>query len=402
MTASFSAAPRRDRLASVDALRGLIMIVMALDHVRDFIHRGAMSQSPTDLATTTPILFMTRWVTHICAPVFMFTAGIGAYFYWKNGRTRGQVSRFLVTRGLWLMLLELTVMRLAYNFDLAQGYPVLLLVLWGLGLAMIALAMLVWLPIPVLSALSVATIVLHHLADGIDARRLGWAGPLWYLVHQVGGFPFAGHVFITPYPLVPWVAVMALGFCFGRVLELPADRRQRVMLRLGIVIAIAFLLVRAFNRYGDGEPWSWGSSAVYTVLWFLNTTKYPPSLQFLLMTLGPALILLAYFDRRSFSRTNPLIVFGRVPLFYFVLHFLAAHIAAFVLAVLTYGSPAFTFMWQPVPSMGGNANSFPPSFGWDLWVAYAVWITIVVVLYPLCRWFASVKERRRDWWLSYF
>jgi len=387
MTASPSATPRRDRLTSVDALRGFVMIVMALDHVRDFIHRGAMSHSPTDLFTTTPSLFLTRWVTHICAPAFMFTAGIGAYFYWRGSapaeagphRTKAQLSVFLVTRGLWLALLEVTVMRLAYNFDLAQSYPVLLLVLWGLGFCMIVLAALVWLPIPLLSALSVATIVLH----------------------QVGGFPFAGHVFITPYPLVPWVAVMALGFCFGRVLELPADQRQRVMLRLGIGITIAFLLVRAFNRYGDGEPWSWGSSAAYTVLWFLNTTKYPPSLQFLLMTLGPALILLTYFDRRSFSRANPLIVFGRVPLFYFVLHFMGAHIAAFALAVLTYGSSAFTFMWQPVPSMGGVPKSFPPDFGWDLWVAYAAWITIVVALYPLCRWFASVKERRRDWWLSY-
>ena len=409
MTASPSATPRRDRLTSVDALRGFVMIVMALDHVRDFIHRGAMSHSPTDLFTTTPSLFLTRWVTHICAPAFMFTAGIGAYFYWRGSapaeagphRTKAQLSVFLVTRGLWLALLEVTVMRLAYNFDLAQSYPVLLLVLWGLGFCMIVLAALVWLPIPLLSALSVATIVLHHLADGIDARQLGWAAPLGYLVHQVGGFPFAGHVFITPYPLVPWVAVMALGFCFGRVLELPAAQRQRVALRLGIGITIAFLLVRAFNRYGDGEPWSWGSSAVYTVLWFLNTTKYPPSLQFLLMTLGPALILLTYFDRRSFSRANPLIVFGRVPLFYFVLHFMGAHIAAFALAVLTYGSSAFTFMWQPVPSMGGVPKSFPPDFGWDLWVAYAAWITIVVALYPLCRWFASVKERRRDWWLSY-
>jgi len=409
MTASPSATPRRDRLTSVDALRGFVMIVMALDHVRDFIHRGAMSHSPTDLFTTTPSLFLTRWVTHICAPAFMFTAGIGAYFYWRGSapaeagphRTKAQLSVFLVTRGLWLALLEVTVMRLAYNFDLAQSYPVLLLVLWGLGFCMIVLAALVWLPIPLLSALSVATIVLHHLADGIDARQLGWAAPLGYLLHQVGGFPFAGHVFITPYPLVPWVAVMALGFCFGRVLELPADQRQRVMLRLGIGITIAFLLVRAFNRYGDGEPWSWGSSAAYTVLWFLNTTKYPPSLQFLLMTLGPALILLTYFDRRSFSRANPLIVFGRVPLFYFVLHFMGAHIAAFALAVLTYGSSAFTFMWQPVPSMGGVPKSFPPDFGWDLWVAYAVWITIVAALYPLCRWFASVKERRRDWWLSY-
>jgi uncharacterized membrane protein len=391
-----------NRLASVDALRGLVMIIMALDHVRDFIHRGAMSgRSPTDLSSTTTVLFLTRWVTHICAPVFMFTAGIGAYFYWRNGRTRAQLSAFLITRGLWLMLLEVTLMRLAYNFDIDQSYPVLLLVLWGLGFCMIVLAALVWMPIPLLSALSVATIVLHHFADGFDARRLGWATPLGYLVHQVGGFPFAGHVFITPYPLVPWVAVMALGFCFGRVLELPAEERQRIMLRLGVGVVIAFLVVRGINHYGDGEPWSWGDTAVQTVLWFLNTSKYPPSLQFLLMTLGPALILLWAFDRRSFSRSNPLIVFGRVPLFYFVLHFIAAHLAAFVLAVITYGSSAFTFMIGPVPSMGGRPQAFPPNFGWDLWVAYAVWIAIVIALYPLCRWFAAYKERNRSWWLSY-
>jgi uncharacterized membrane protein len=402
MAVSLAAAPRRDRLASVDALRGFAMIVMALDHVRDFIHRGAMSgRSPTDLSSATPILFMTRWVTHICAPVFMFTAGIGAYFYWKNGRTRGQLSRFLITRGLWLIALEITVMRLAYNFNLDQSQPVLLLILWGLGLCMIVLAALVWVPIPMLSALSVATIVLHPLADGFDARRMGAAAPLGYVLHQVGGFPLAGHVFITPYPLIPWVAVMALGFCFGRVLELPADKRQGIIFRLGIAVVIAFLVVRVVNRYGDGEPWSWGDSALYTVLWFLNTTKYPPSLQFLLMTLGPALILLSSFDRRSFSRSNPLIVFGRVPLFYFVLHFVAAHIAACVLAVFTYGSSAFAFMRQPVPSMGGNANIFPPNFGWDLWVAYAVWIAIVVALYPLCRWYAGIKQRKRSWWLSY-
>jgi len=395
---------------SVDALRGFVMIVMALDHVRDFIHRGAMSgRSPTDLSSATPILFMTRWVTHICAPAFMFTAGIGAYFYWKGSnpaeaghhRTKAQLSAFLVTRGLWLIVLEITVMRLAYNFNLDQSYPFLLLILWGLGLCMIVLALLVWLPIPLLAAISVATIVLHHLADGIDARRLGWAAPLGYVLHQVGGFPFAGHLFITPYPLIPWVAVMALGFCLGPILELPSEQRQRIMFRLGIGVVIAFLVVRLVNRYGDGEPWSWGDSALDTVLWFLNTTKYPPSLQFLLMTLGPALILLSSFDRRSFSRTNPLIVFGRVPLFYFVLHFVAAHVASFVLAVVTYGPSAVTFMRQPVPSMGGNANSFPPNFGWDLWVAYAVWVAIVVALYPACRWFASLKERNRAWWLSY-
>ena len=377
------------------------MIIMALDHVRDFIHRGAMSQSPTDLATTTPILFMMRWITHLCAPVFMFTAGLGAYFYWQHGRTRRRLSSFLVTRGLWLMLLEVTVMRLAYNFDLAQNYPFFLLVLWGLGLCMIVLAGLVWLPIPALAVLSTAAIVLHHLIDPIRAQQFGAAAPLWNLFHQVGAFPFGGRVFITPYPLVPWVAVMAVGFCFGPVLQMPAERRQRLLFRLGILSIAAFLIVRGLNIYGDPARWAWQPTALYTVLSFLNTTKYPPSLSFLLMTLGPALILLAAFDRRTFSGANALIVFGRVPLFYFVLHFFAAHAASAVLALATYGTAAFTFMWQPVPSMGGPAKSFPPDFGWDLWVAYAVWLAIVVVLYPLCRWFASVKECRRSWWLSY-
>jgi uncharacterized membrane protein len=299
------------------------------------------------------------------------------------------------------MVLEVTVMRLAYNFNLDQSYPVLLLVLWGLGFCMIVLAALVWLPLPVVAAVSIATIVLHHLADGIDARSLGAAAPLGYLLHQVGGFPFAGHIFITPYPLVPWFAVMALGFCVGPVFSWePADRR-RLLLRTGIAVTMAFLAVRAINRYGDGEPWSWGDHAVQTVLWFLNTTKYPPSLMFLLMTLGPALIFLSVMDQRRLSRSNPLIVFGRVPLFYFVLHFVAAHAAIVLLSLATYGSAALGFVFQPVPSMGGPPKLFPPEFGYDLWVAYAVWIAIVVALYPLCKWFAGVKERRRSWWVSY-
>ena len=306
-----------------------------------------------------------------------------------------------MTRGLWLALLEVTVMRLAYNFSLSQEYPVFLLVLWGLGFCMIALAALVWLPIPVLSVVSVAAIVLHHLADGVRAQQFGAAAPLWNLIHQVGAFQFAGHVFITPYPLVPWVGVMALGFCFGGLLRLPSDRRQRLLLRLGIVITIAFVLVRVMNVYGDPSRWSWQATAASTVLSFLNTSKYPPSLSFLLMTLGPALIALAWFDRRDLQPANPLIVFGRVPLFYFVLHFTAAHASTFGLSIVTYGAATFSFMWQPVPSMGGPAQAFPPNFGWDLWVAYAVWIAIVASLYPLCRWFASVKERNRSWWLSY-
>lgn len=378
------------------------MILMALDHVRDFIHRGAMSQSPTDLATTTTALFLTRWVTHVCAPVFMLTAGLGAYFYLRHGeRTKGQLARFLVTRGLWLMFLELTLMQLAYNFDVSSSSPIFLLVLWVLGACMIVLAGLIWIPITWLTVLSVATIVMHHLLDGVRAQALGSLAPIWTLLHQVGAFPFAGRVIIAPYTLIPWFAVMALGYCLGPIFAKPADERQGLLMRLGTVTTIAFLLVRALNGYGDPARWSWQSSATFTVLSFLNTTKYPPSLSFLLMTLGPALIVLSYLDRATVSRSNPLIVFGRVPLFYFVVHFIAAHAAIVVLSWMLYGTVALGFMFQPVPSMGGPAKSFPPDFGYDLWVVYAVWIAIVIALYPLCAWFARVKERNASGWLSY-
>ena len=403
----------KDRVASVDALRGLVMIIMALDHVRDFIHDGAMSGgSPTDLAATTPLLFMTRWVTHYCAPVFMLTAGMGAYFYWRRGArgalgaqgaqgAKGELSRFLVTRGIWLIVLELTLMQFAYNFNLSTANPIFLLVLYVLGACMIILAALVWLPAPALAAISIATIVLHNLADGIRAQDLGWWGPMWNLLHQVGAFPFAGRIWISAYSLVPWFAVMALGYCLGAVFELAAERRQRTLLRAGIAMTIAFLVIRVINGYGDPARWSWQASAAFTVLSFLNTTKYPPSLDFLLMTLGPALIVLSWFERLPFSRSNPLIVFGRVPLFYFVLHFFAAHLSIVGLSLLRYGRSAMGFMLQPVPSMGGPANEFPPGFGYNLWVAYAVWIAIVVALYPVCRWYAAVKERRQSRWLSY-
>lgn len=400
------------RLAAVDALRGGVMIVMALDHVRDFVHRGAMSQSPTDLTTTTTMLFLTRWVTHFCAPIFMLTAGLGAYFYLSRRspdegglrggeRTRAQLARFLVTRGLWLMFLELTLMQFAYNFSPSTSYPIFLLVLWVLGASMIVLAGLIWLPITWIAVISVATIVLHHLLDGVRAASFGSFGPVWTLLHQVGAFSVAGRTLIAPYTLIPWFAVMALGYSLGPLFAKPEEQRQRLLMRLGTLITIAFLLVRGLNLYGDPSRWAWQSSATLTMLSFLNTTKYPPSLSFLLMTLGPALIALSFLDRARFSRSNPLIVFGRVPLFYFVVHFFAAHASLVVLALLSYGTAALGFMFQPVPSMGGPANAFPPNFGYDLWVAYAVWMAMVIALFPLCAWFARLKERRRDWWLSY-
>ncbi len=382
------------RIQSVDALRGFVMIIMALDHVRDFFHRAAMAgSSPTDLRVASAVLFMTRWVTHICAPVFMLTAGLGAYLYWKNGnRTKGQLSWFLVTRGLWLIVLELTVMQLAYNFDVSSSYPIFLLVLWLLGASMILLAALVWLPITWLAPLSIATIVLHHLLDGIQ---------VWPLVHQVSVFQVAGLTVIAPYTQVPWFAVMTLGFCMGPIFSRGPEERRRSLMRIGVGITIAFVVIRTLNIYGDPTPWSAQALPPRTLLSFLNTTKYPPSLAFLLMTLGPALLVLAWLDRRELSGRNPLVLFGRVPLFYFVLHFFLAHAAAVLMAVFTYGSAAWRFMFQPVPSMGGPAQAFPAGFGYDLWVAYVAWIAIVTALYPLCLGFVRFKEHHRAWWVSY-
>lgn len=387
--------PAKGRLTAIDAVRGLVMIIMALDHVRDFIHRSAMSFSPTDLARTTPLLFFTRWITHFCAPVFVFTAGMGAFFWWRHGRTRRQLSGFLVTRGLWLVILELTVMRLAYYFNLSARYPVLLLVLWVIGLAMIGLAALVWLPFPALAAVSIATIALHNLADGVKD------GPLWTVLHRPGAIPLGGITFVIGYPLIPWIAVMAAGFCCGRIFLMSPPARRRVLVTMGIAAMVAFVVIRAVNVYGDPSRWSVQRSGVFTVLSFLNCTKYPPSLDFLLMTLGPALLALAWFDRRPPAATGPLVIFGRVPLFYFVLHFLAAHTIAVLLALMRYGSAAFPLMFEPFPSVGGRRDLFPPDFGYPLWAAYAVWATVVVLMFPLCRWYAKVKATGRSWWLSY-
>jgi uncharacterized membrane protein len=389
------------RVVAIDAIRGVVMVLMALDHVRDFVHRGAMSYSPTDLARTTTALFLTRWVTHICAPVFMFTAGMGAFLWWQQSRTRQQLSTFLLTRGFWLLVLELTVMRLAYNFDFSQRYPLLLLVLWALGACMIGLAALVWLPLRALAVLSIAVVTLHNCLDYVTASQFGASAGIWNLIHEAGAFRLAGATVIVGYPLVPWIAVMALGFCFGRVFLMESSLRRRYLVVIGAASTLAFVVIRALNRYGDPVPWSTQSSVIDTALSFLNTTKYPPSLAFLLMTLGPALLALAYFDRAELKPSNPLVVFGRVPLFYFVIHFYAAHATAIVLAWLRYGRASLTFAFHPVPSMGGPRELFPAGFGYDLWVVYVVWTLIGLGLYPACRWFARIKGTRRDWWLSY-
>jgi uncharacterized membrane protein len=392
-------AEKRPRLASVDALRGFVMIVMALDHVRDFFHVSAMSFSPEDLSRTTAVLFLTRWITHICAPLFMFTAGLGAFFRLNRGGTKAQLSHFLWTRGLWLVLLDVLVVHLAFNFNFnLHSGPVIVNVLWALGWCMVILAVLIYLPIRVLAPLSIAVIALHNLADSVDASRFGALAWIWNVVHQNGAVQVDGVTVVFAYPLVPWFAVMAAGFCFGPIFNFDPERRRRWMIRIGLGLTIAFLVVRGFNGYGDPQPWS-GAIPGTVVLSFLRCTKYPPSLDFLLMTMGPALLLLAWLGRSTLKPANPLLVFGRVPLFFFIAHLYLAHILAIPLAFFRYGRVGFLF--TPAPSMGGSAEIYPSDYGYGLGVVYVLWIAVVVLLYPVCLWFARLKERRKDWWLSY-
>jgi uncharacterized membrane protein len=388
------------RLPGLDALRGAVMILMALDHVRDFFHVGAMSFSPTDLTKTSPILFLTRWITHFCLPVFVFISGAGAFLWYRqNNHTLRQLSRFLWTRGLWFIFLELTVMQFAYNFNVSSGFPVILLILWIFGICMTLLAALIYLPMPWLLTFSAAGIALHNCLDRVNVA--GSAAPLWRVIHRPGLVTLLGHSILVTYTLLPWIAVMSAGFCFGRVFYCEAHERQRIMRRMGCSLIVAFIALRAINLYGDPLPWSPQKSAVFTVLSFLNCTKYPASLDFLFMTLGLALLVLAYLDRHSFSVKNPLIVFGRVPMFYFILHFYLIHALAVMMAWLRYGNPAVSFMFNPLPSVGGPRQLFPSNFGYSLGAAYLIWILVVVSLYPICKWFANVKARHRSWWLSY-
>ena len=377
------------------------MMLMAIDHIRDYVARSAMEFSPTDLSRTTAAIFLTRWITHFCAPVFLLTAGMGAYLWRARGhRSRLQLSRFLVTRGLWLVALELTLLRVIMFSQIHyRGQLVFLLILWAIGLSMIALSVLVYLPVRLLAVVSAALVVLHNLLDGINPARFGNAAPLWKILHSPGVFTLWGIEFLTAYPVLPWIGVMGLGYCLGEVFLWEAGRRSRFLTVCGLALTASFLLVRGLNIYGDPSRWTHQRSGLFTSLSFLNVTKYPPSLDFLLMTLGPALLVLAFLVRRPLRFANPLAVFGRVPFFYYVAHMLLAHVIAIVLSYARYGWKPF--LWQAPPSMGGPEKMFPAGYGYPLWVVYAVWIAVLALLYPACLWFAGVKQRRRDWWLSY-
>jgi uncharacterized membrane protein len=391
--------PPRSRIFSVDAVRGAVMVLMALDHTRDFINSAAMRFLPTDLSQTTAPIFFTRWITHFCAPVFAFTAGMGAFF-WAQRKTKAELSWFLVTRGLWLMLLEVTVLRFILFLDVRFIQATFLLtVLWMLGLSMVVLAALVHLSPKLLAVLSIVVIAAHNLFDHVQGAQFGHAAWVWDILHQQGAFAAGENTVVVAYPLVPWFAVMACGYCLGPVFLWDGNRRRRFLLTLGAGLSASFVVIRLLNTYGDPATRVAERTGLFTVMSFLNTTKYPPSLDFLLMTLGPALIAIAWLERARLSSTNPLIVFGRVPFLYFMVHLALIHALAIATSFVRYGNTRFLF--TPAPSMGGSAQMFPPDYGFSLWAVYAVWIVVLAMLYPLCRRYAQLKQQRRAWWLSY-
>jgi uncharacterized membrane protein len=390
-TGPASAPSGRARIEAVDVLRGVIMIVMALDHTRDFF--GIPGQNPTDLAHASAALFLTRWITYFCAPVFFLLTGTGAYLSLRK-KSPGELSWFLLTRGLWLIFLETVVARcLAYqlNFD----YKVtMLLVLWALGWAMITLAALVRLPAAVATGFGVLLIAGHNLFDGVRS-----ANPLWSILH-VPGFVLntPEHVVFVAYPLIPWIGVTAVGYGLGQVYGWEGERRRAFLLRLGVALSLAFVVIRGLDAYGDPSRWTPQKSALFTALSFLSTTKYPPSLLFLLMTLGPALVFLGLVDRGTPRFLRPALLIGKVPLFYYLLHFLLIHLLAVATCAIRYGSAHWMF---ESPDLAHYPFSAPPGWGYALPVVYAVWALVVIAMYPLCRWFAALKARRSDAWLSY-
>ena len=386
------------RIKSIDLLRGLVMIIMALDHVRDYFHADAFVYRPNDLSQASAALFMTRWITNFCAPVFLFLSGTSAFLV---GLRKGKkaLSIFLLTRGLWLIFLELIVSNflLSFNFEL----PVILfLVLWAFGASMIILAVLIHLPRAIIIALGILLVFGHNLLDGISVPGNNLKSFGWSLLHAAGGFTFGPKMVIVSYPLLPWLGIMILGYCLGNFYtpQFDPQKRKKILKWIGISAIVLFIVVRYTNSYGDLLLWSQQKSSLFTIFSFVNTFKYPPSLLFILMTLGPAILFLAFTENAKGRVANFISVYGRVPLFYYLMHFLILHLFAMIAAELTgFGWDAM-ILDQPVtsePKLRG--------YGFTLAVTYLVWITVVLILYPLCKWYDRYKQSHKDkWWLSYF
>lgn len=387
----------KNRVQSIDILRGIVMVIMALDHTRDFFHySSSMGADPMDLETTTPFFFFTRWITHFCAPVFVFLSGTSVFLFEAKGKTKKHVSTFLLTRGLWLMLVEILIIVPLWEFSFNS---IDLQVIWAIGLCMVIFSGLIFLPVRVLLFIGIIIIFGHNLLDGIKIQEENWQSFLWSLLHERHAFPLTENMrILVAYPFLPWLGLMITGYCMGTLYSknYPAAKRKNILLFTGLGLIIVFILIRSFNIYGDMHQWAVQRSPLYTFLDFIKITKYPPSLLFILITIGIALVVLSRMENVSNMLTNKIAVFGKVPFFYYIAHLFVIHLTAFILFFIKGGT------WEQLDPTGFNNSNLPPSFGFSLTVTYIAWIGIIFVLYFPCRWYNNYKSNHKEkWWLSY-
>jgi uncharacterized membrane protein len=374
------------------------MIIMALDHVRDYFHADAFYYDPLDLSKTTLILYFTRWITHFCAPIFVLLAGTSAFLSGQR-KTKKQLSFFLLTRGIWLMILEETVVNFEWFFNIHFNFFIFG-VIWVLGLCMVVLAALIFLPRKVLLIFGLIMVAGHNLLDKTVVTENNTAGFFWGILHQQKVFR-NGYLHIAEfYHLIPWLGVMTLGYCLGPLFTGSVDpaRRSKILLRMGIGSWILFIIIRSINVYGDFYPWATQSSPLLTLLSFLNIHKYPPSLDYLLVTEGFAMIFLGLTENLSNRLTKIISVFGRVPMFYYLCHLMLIHVGAMLAAVLT------GYRWSAMVSFDDWITELPrfKGYGFGLGAVYLIWIVLILILYPLCKKYDRYKSRNKGkWWLSY-
>lgn len=387
---------RSYRVESIDVLRGLLMLLMAIDHTRDYFSSAPID--PADPVHSWPALFLTRWITHLCAPGFILLAGASVYLQ-RQRKSAATLTRSLIQRGLWLILLEITVVSFGWSFGF--GMPILQ-VIWVIGISMIVLAGLQWLPLPAVAAFGLIVIFSHDLFDRIHARNLGNWSDAWEILHERGVLTFHAHpVAIYGYPVIPWVGVVALGYCFGSIVMRNPKERQQISALVGTASLGLFALLRFTHGYGDPGPgFAYLGTPSHTAMSFLSVQKYPPSLHYLLATLGIVLLLFALFDKLVIAgwlgRLRAFLnVYGRVPFFFYIAHIFVIHALALGVAFIT--NPDWRFWITPDVVFTRHFNGW----GYSLPIVYSIWIFVVLALYPLCVWFSGLKDRRNNWWLSY-
>jgi uncharacterized membrane protein len=387
----------KPRVSSIDLMRGIVMVIMAIDHTRDFYHIDNLYFDPTDLTKTNPALFFTRWITHYCAPTFVMLSG-AAIAISSQRKTKGELSRFLLTRGLWLIALEVLVVRFAITFNFFID-GLLFQVIWAIGASMVIMSALVHLPARAIWIGGLAVVSIHNLLEMLPIAMEPGAGAVIWGFFTKTFFYFDGSpTVMVPYPVLPWLGIMMSGFGVGLLFspQFNAAKRKRYLLYIGAAAVALFIVLRFFNLYGDPNPWSEQKNGLFTFMSFLNVTKYPPSLMYTLMTLGPVLMILSWMENANLTLLSPLNVFGRVPLFYYILHFTLIHASAMLIYAVANGVPLSEL------SVGFTQDFGVPAEGrYNLAGTYLAWFCIVLFLYPLCVWYNRYKSTHKHWWLSY-